>query len=83
MMEGLMERYLSHEMALERVCTKVKATEEELIELKAWKVYQDEKLKALKQLRGELERQVEELGKFLRIKRIVSIGQKWTLYRSI
>ena len=36
-MKGLMGRCLSHEMTLDRVKAKAKATEEELTELKAWK----------------------------------------------
>ena len=38
MMKGLMDRSLHHEMALERVREKAKLAEEELFELKNWKV---------------------------------------------
>ena len=38
MMKGLMDRSLYHEMALERVREKAKRAEEELFELKNWKV---------------------------------------------
>ena len=38
MTKGLMDRSLHHEMALERVCEKAKLAEEELFELKNWKV---------------------------------------------
>ena len=38
MTKGLMDRSLHHEMALERVREKAKLAEEELIELKNWKV---------------------------------------------
>lgn len=66
MMKRLMERCLSHETALECVCTREKATKAELTELKAQKVIQEEKLKALEQLWGELEKQVEVLRKVLK-----------------
>ena len=38
MTKGLMDRSLHNEMALERVCEKAKLAEEELFELKNWKV---------------------------------------------
>ena len=38
MTKGLMDWSLHHEMVLERVCEKAKLAEEELFELKNWKV---------------------------------------------
>lgn len=69
MMKGLMECCLSHETMLECVGAKAKAMEAKLTELKAWKVIQDEKLKASEQLRGDLENQVEMLQKVLEDKK--------------
>ena len=45
MTKGLMERSLHHEMTIERVRKKVKLAEEELFELRNWKVVMEQKLK--------------------------------------
>ena len=45
MTKGLMDRSLHHEMALERVREKAKLAEEELFELKNWKMVTEQKLK--------------------------------------
>ena len=45
MTKGLMDQSLHHEMALERVREKAKLAEEELFELKNWKVVTEQKLK--------------------------------------
>ena len=45
MTKGLMDRSLHHEMALERVREKAKLEEEELFELRNWKVVTEQKLK--------------------------------------
>ena len=44
MMKGLMERSLHHEMTLARVREKAKLVEEELFELRNWKVVTEQKL---------------------------------------
>ena len=51
MMKGLMERSLHHEMVLERVRKKAKLTEEELFELRNWKVVTKQKLKLAERAR--------------------------------
>ena len=53
MTKGLMDRYLHHEMALERVREKAKLAEEELFELKNWKVVTEQKLKLAERARDE------------------------------
>ena len=45
MTKGLMERSLHHETALGQVREKAKLTEEELFELKNWKLVTEQKLK--------------------------------------
>ena len=45
MMKGLMGRCLNHETTLGRVREKARLTEEELIELKNWKLVTEQKLK--------------------------------------
>ena len=45
MTKGLMERSLHHETALGRVCEKAKLAEEELFELRNWKVVMEQRLK--------------------------------------
>ena len=45
MTKGLMDRALHQEMAFERVREKAKLTEEELFELRNWKVVTEQKLK--------------------------------------
>ena len=61
MMKGLMERSLHHETALGRVREKAKLTEEELFELKNWKLVMEQKLKLAKQARDEYHKLTEEL----------------------
>ena len=53
MTKGLMNRSLHHEMALERVREKAKLAEEELFELKNWKVVMEQKLKLAERARDE------------------------------
>ena len=53
MTKGLMDRALHHETALERVCDKARQAEEELFELKNWKVVTKKKLKLAEQARDE------------------------------
>ena len=45
MTKGLMDQALHHETALERVRDKARLAEEELLELKNWKVVTEKKLK--------------------------------------
>ena len=61
MAKGLMDRALHHETALERVRDKARQAEEELFELKNWKVVTKKKLKLAEQARDEYQRTVEEL----------------------
>ena len=49
MTKGLMDRALHHETALERVRDKARQAEEELLELKNWKVVTEKKLKLAEQ----------------------------------
>ena len=56
-----MDRALHHETALERVRDKARLAEEELLELKNWKVVTEKKLKLAEQARGEYQRMTEEL----------------------
>ena len=65
MMKGLMGRCLNHETALDRLRAKATLTENEVSELKSWKVVQEKKLTLLKEVRGELEKQTELLQKVL------------------
>ena len=51
MTKGLMDRALHHETALERVCDKARQAEEELFELKNWKVVTEKKLKLAEEAR--------------------------------
>ena len=53
MTKGLMDRALHHETALERVRDKARQAEEELFELKNWKVVTEKKLKLAEQARDE------------------------------
>ena len=48
-------------MALERVREKARLTDEELLELKSWKVVTEQKLKLAEQTRDEYQRMTEEL----------------------
>ena len=45
MTKGLMDRALHQETALERVREKARLADEELLELKSWKVVTEQKLK--------------------------------------
>ena len=65
MTKGLMDRSLHHEMALERVCEKAKLAEEELFELKNWKVVTEKKFKLAERARDEFQKMMEELKKVL------------------
>ena len=65
MTKGLMDRSLHHEMALERVREKAKLVEEELLELKNWKVVTEQKLKLAERARDEYQKMTEELKKVL------------------
>ena len=61
MTKGLMDRSLHHEMALERVREKAKLAEEELFELKNWKVVTEQKLKLAERAWDEYQKMMEEL----------------------
>ena len=61
MTKGLMDRALHHETALERVRDKARLADEELLELKNWKVVTEKKLKLAEQARDEYQRMTEEL----------------------
>ena len=65
MTKGLMDRSLHHEMALERVREKAKLAEEELLELKNWKVVTEQKLKFAERARDEYQKMTKELKKIL------------------
>ena len=60
-----MERSLHHETALGQVREKAKLTEEELFELKNWKLVTEQKLKLVEQARDEFQKLTEELKKTL------------------
>ena len=61
MTKGLMDRALHQEMALERIREKARLTDEELLELKSWKVVTEQKLKLAEQTRDEYQKMTEEL----------------------
>ena len=65
MTKGLMDRSLHHEMALERVREKAKLAEDELFELRNWKVVTEQKLKLAERARDEYQKMMEELKKIL------------------
>ena len=65
MTKGLMDRSLHQEMVLERVREKAKLVEEELFELRNWKVVTEQKLKLAEQARDEYQKMMEELKKAL------------------
>ena len=69
MTKGLMERSLHHEMTLGRVHEKAKLAEEELFELRNWKVVTEQKLKLVKWARDEYQKMTEELKKVLEDKK--------------
>ena len=70
MTKGLMDRSLHHEMTLKRVRKKAKLAEEELFELKNWKVVTKQKLKLAEWARDEYHKMTEELKKILEDKEI-------------
>ena len=92
MMKGLMERSLQNETVLGRVREKAKLTEEELFELKNWKLVTEQKLKLAEQARDEYHKLTEELKKTLEDKEIEvrqakevacwSIATRMRLYQS-
>ena len=61
MTKGLMDRALHQETALERVREKARLADEELLELKNWKVVMEKKLKLAEQARDEYQRMTEDL----------------------
>ena len=61
MTKGLMEQSLHHETALGRVREKFKLVEEELFQLRSWKVVTKQKLKLAEQARDEFQKLTEEL----------------------
>ena len=65
MMKGLIGHCLNHEMTLDRIRAKANSTEDELEELKAWKMVQEKKLALSKEERGELEKQTKLLRQAL------------------
>ena len=65
MMKGLMGRCLNHETALDRVRAKANKTEDELNDLKAWKVGMEKKFNMLEKARKELEEHMETMRKVL------------------
>ena len=65
MTKGLMDWSLHQEMAFERVREKAKLVEEELLELKNWKVVTEQKLKLVERARDEYQKMTEELKKVL------------------
>ena len=65
MTKGLMERSFHHETALGRVRERAKLAEEELFELRNWKVVTEQKLKLVEQARDEFQKLTEELKKTL------------------
>ena len=60
-----MERVLHHETALGRVREKAKLVEEELFELRNWKLVTEQKLKLAEQAKDEFQKLTEELKKTL------------------
>ena len=56
MMKRLIGRCLNHEMTLDRIRAKANLTEDELKELKAWKMVQEKKLALLEEAKDELEK---------------------------
>ena len=60
-----MERSLHHKTTLGRVREKARLTEEELIELKNWKLVTEQKLKLAEQARDEYYKLIEDLKKAL------------------
>ena len=56
MTKGLMDRFLHHEMVLEKVREKAKLAEEEPFELRNWKVVTEQKLKLAERARMSTKR---------------------------
>ena len=69
MMKGLMRRCLNHETTLGRVRVKARLTEDELIEIKNWKLVMEQKLKLAEQARDEYYKLTEDLKKALEEKK--------------
>ena len=69
MMKGLMGWCLNHETVLDRVKARVDATEDELNNLKTWKVGIEKKFATSENVRKELEENVETLKKVLKDKK--------------
>ena len=69
MTKGLMERSLHHEMTLGQIREKAKLAEEELFELRNWKVVSEQKLKLAERARDEYQKMTEELKKVLEDKK--------------
>ena len=63
MMKGLMGQCLNHEMALDHVRAKANETEDELNDLKAWKVGMEKKFDTSEKVRKELEEHMEIMRK--------------------
>ncbi|XP_065632333.1 uncharacterized protein LOC136068738 [Quercus suber] len=65
MMKGMMGWCLNHETTIGRVREKAKVMEEELLDLKAWKVIQEKKLKMAETTRDECIQLTDRLKKAL------------------
>ncbi|XP_065624077.1 uncharacterized protein LOC136065190 [Quercus suber] len=65
MMKGLMGQCLNHETTIGRIREKAKVMEEELLDLKAWKVTQEKKLRMAETARDEAVQLVESLKRDL------------------
>ncbi|XP_075633908.1 uncharacterized protein LOC142606444 [Castanea sativa] len=65
MMKGLFGRCLNHETSMDRLRQKNKTMEEELHELKTYKINMDRKLKCSEQVRGEVEKENGHLRELL------------------
>ena len=68
MTKGLMERSLHHKMTHGRVREKAKLVEEELFELRNWKVVTEQKLKLAERARDEYQKMTDDLKKVLKDK---------------
>lgn len=67
-MKGLMGRCLNYETTLGHIHEKAKLTKDELVELKAWRVVQEKKLKMAEGARDKYYNLTEELRKVLQDK---------------
>ena len=63
-----MGRCLNHEMTLDRIREKARLTEDELNELRAWKVVQEKKLALAEQAKDEFEKMMKQLKQVLQDK---------------